>query len=101
MNAAALDSLKPLLNPLDCELERMPMYKYVFAVAVMALTSTACLAAQEFYVAQDAKTKKCNVAREKPDGMQKIMVGTSSYSTIEEARAATHAAPECNPTEKK
>ena len=77
------------------------MYKFVLAVAVIALTSTACLAAQEFYVAQDAKTKKCKVAGEKPDGVQKIMIGTSSYSTIDEAKAAKHAAPECNPDQSK
>jgi hypothetical protein len=75
------------------------MYKYVLAAALVASTSTACLAAQEFYLVQDAKTKGCDIVREKPDGVTNIMIGTSSYATRPEAKAAKKAAPECNAPE--
>ena len=71
------------------------MYKYILAVVFVASASTACLAAQEFYVVQDAKTKDCQVEHEKPDGVQKIMIGTA-YATRAEAKTAKKAAPECN-----
>jgi hypothetical protein len=44
--------------------------------------------AKEFWVAQDAATKKCDIVNEKPDGATKIMIGTTSYATKEEANAA-------------
>jgi uncharacterized protein YdeI (BOF family) len=77
------------------------MNKYIIATAVVALTSTASLAAQEFYLAQDVKTKACEVEQQKPDGVTKTMIGTASYSTRAEAKAAKKAAPECKQTEPK
>ena len=77
------------------------MYKYILAVAFVASTSAVCLAAQEFFVAQDAKTKGCEIMHQKPDGVGKIMIGTSSYATRPEAKAAKKAAPECSAEGKK
>jgi len=71
------------------------MHKYIIAVVFVASTSTSCLAAQEFYVAQDAKTKNCKVQTQKPDGTTEIMIGTSTYATKEEAKTAEKAAHEC------
>jgi pyrroline-5-carboxylate reductase len=51
--------------------------------------------AAEFYVAQNPTTKKCKVVKAMPDGQTKIMVGTSSYATKAEAKAAKKAAAEC------
>jgi hypothetical protein len=71
------------------------MFKYALTVVFIAAVSTECLAAEEFYVFQDSETKKCKIATERPDGVKKIMIGTSSYTTREQAKAAKHAAPEC------
>jgi hypothetical protein len=71
------------------------MHKYIFAAAFVALSSTACLAAQQFYVTQEATTKHCEIGPEKPDGVKKIMLGAGPYATRAEAKAAKKAAPEC------
>jgi len=39
-------------------------------------------------VAQDPATKKCKIVHEKPDGKTMIMIGTSSFATKDEAKAA-------------
>jgi len=44
--------------------------------------------AEEFWVAQDAATKNCAIVNQKPDGHTEIMIGTTSYATKEEAKAA-------------
>jgi hypothetical protein len=72
------------------------MHKYITAAVFVASTSTSCLAAEEFYVVQDAKTKDCTIQAKKPDGTAEIMIGTSSYATRDEAKTAKKAAPECN-----
>ena len=55
---------------------------------------------EEFYVVQNPKTKSCKISNKKDDG-KNIMIGTSSYSTADEAKAAKHAAPECKEEKKK
>lgn len=72
------------------------MQKYVVAAGLIAFFSAPCLAAAEFYVAQNAATKDCKIVREKPDGETLIMIGPSSYTTRDDAKAAKKAAPECN-----
>jgi hypothetical protein len=44
--------------------------------------------AKEFWVARDPDTKKCEIVKQKPDGQTKIMIGTTSYPTKEDAKAA-------------
>jgi hypothetical protein len=74
------------------------MYKYVLAAVFFVSTSAVCFAAQEFYVVIDQKGRGCEIERDKPDGTTKVMVGTSSYPTRADAKAAKRAAPECADT---
>ncbi len=69
------------------------MSKYILAIAFVALTSTASLAAQEFYVVQDVKTKSCGVDPQKPDGTEKIMIGTAPYATRAEGQGREEVGP--------
>ena len=77
------------------------MSKFVVVAAVLIAVATPALAA-EYFVAQDPTTKKCKIVEEKPDGETLVMIGTTSYATKEEAKAAKKAAAECpkkaNPT---
>ncbi len=75
------------------------MYPYVFAAIFVLGTSTASFAAEELFVAQDPATKDCKTTKKKPDGTSMVMVGTVSYKTNEEAKAAKKAAPECKRAE--
>jgi hypothetical protein len=65
----------------------------VFAAAavLLALTSTSAWA-EEFYLAKDAATGTCEIVRVKPDGTKLLMVGTQTYATKDEAKAAKKAA---------
>ena len=65
----------------------------VLAVLLTFVISPAL--AGEYYVAQDPTTKKCKVLDAKPDGTTMIMLGTSSYATKEEAKAAKKTFAEC------
>jgi hypothetical protein len=66
-----------------------------FMIAVLLNMFVTPASAAEFYVAQNPKTKKCTVVETKPDGETSVMVGTTSYATKDEARAAKKAASEC------
>lgn len=55
-------------------------------------TESGSAPAAGFWVAQDPATKICKVVEEKPDGTKKVMIGTTSYPTKEEAKAAKKAA---------
>jgi hypothetical protein len=46
--------------------------------------------AAEYYVAHKKET--CKVVHKKPDGKTMVMIGTSSYATMDEAKAAKKAA---------
>jgi hypothetical protein len=70
------------------------MKNYVAIAVILAAFVTPALAA-EFYVAQDPATKKCKIVDEKPDGQTLIMIGTTSYSTVDDAKKARTAATEC------
>ena len=72
----------------------------LLAASLMAFLFTAAVAAEEFYVVQNPKTGNCKISNKKDDG-QNIMIGTSSYPTAEEAKAAQKAAPECKEEKKK
>ena len=54
-------------------------------VGIVTFTMSPALA-KEFWVAKDPETKKCEIVKEKPDGQTKLMIGTSSYATKEEAK---------------
>jgi hypothetical protein len=70
------------------------MSKRIALAAVLIAIATPALA-EEFYVGQDPESKRCKVVTEKPDGQTMIMIGTESYATREEAKAARKAAAEC------
>jgi hypothetical protein len=67
------------------------MLRPLVAVILSVLAATPAVA-NEYWVAQ---TKHCKVVDEKPDGTKWTMVGTNSYPTLDAARAALKAAPEC------
>jgi hypothetical protein len=70
------------------------MSKFVVVAAALVIVATPVLAA-EYYVAQDPTTKKCKIVEQKPDGKTLTMIGTNSYPTKDEAKAARKAAAEC------
>jgi hypothetical protein len=68
------------------------MKKYLVAAGLvvaglMPLVISPAMAA-EFYVAKDATNKKCKIVNTKPDEKTMTMLGTSSYATKDEAKAA-------------
>jgi len=64
-------------------------------VAGLAMFAASPVLAAEYYVAKHQSKNKCKIVEEKPDGKTMVMVGTSSYATKEQARAAKKAAQEC------
>ena len=66
----------------------------LLAASLVAFITSAAVAAEEFYVVQNPKTGNCKISNKKDDG-KNIMIGTSSYPTVEEAKAAKKAAPQC------
>jgi hypothetical protein len=76
------------------------MYKYFIAGVIVAMTSTNCLAASEFYVVKEAKGRGCDITQKKPEDASNI-VGTKTYASRQEAKDAKRAAPECVDTTEK
>ena len=70
------------------------MSKRIAFAAVLIAIATPALA-EDFYVGQDPESKRCRIVTEKPDGQTMVMIGTASYATKEEAKAAKKAAAEC------
>ena len=70
------------------------MQKIMVVAGLLMFVVSPALAA-EFYLAQDPSTKKCKILDAKPDGTTMIMLGTSSYATREEAKAAKKTFAEC------
>jgi hypothetical protein len=66
------------------------MFKYAVAATLFAVASPALAA--EYYLAKDPGTGKCSVVDQKPDGTKLIRVGTETYATREEGKAAKKAA---------
>jgi hypothetical protein len=89
--AVKAGKIENLNTKVRVEHRRMRMHRYVLAAAFAVLMSSSCFAAAEFYVAQDPKTKDCDIVQEKPDGVTSIMIGTS-YTTRSDAKAAKKAA---------
>jgi hypothetical protein len=73
--------------------------KYLLTAAVLVAFTGAGYAATatSFWVAQDAKTKKCEVVTKKPDGKTLIEVGKVHYKTQAAADTAMKSAKECAP----
>jgi hypothetical protein len=75
------------------------MKAFLLTVSVMALMVAPAFAAEEFYVVKNPKTGSCKISNKKDDG-QHVMIGTSSYPTAEQAKAAKNAAAECKEDKK-
>ena len=69
------------------------MRMYVVIAAALIGFTTPALA--EYYVVKDPTTEKCKVNDVKPDGQARVMVGTVTYATKDEAKAAMKAMTEC------
>ena len=71
------------------------MLKYISIGVAIAALSMPAFAATQFYVAQDATTKKCTVVDKKPDGKTAMMVGKDAYDSKDKAAAAIKANKDC------
>ena len=66
----------------------------LLGASLMVFVVGSALAAEEFFVVQNPETKNCKISNSKDDG-QHVLIGTSGYPTVEEAKVARDAAPEC------
>ena len=57
--------------------------------------------AAEFWVSQNPETKECKTSQKKPDGTKKVMIGATSYPTLDAAKAAKDVAVEAGQCIKK
>ena len=73
--------------------------KYLLTAAVLVAFTGAGFAATatSYWVAEDAKTKKCEVVTKKPDGKTLTEVGKVHYKTKAAAETAMKSAKECAP----
>jgi hypothetical protein len=73
------------------------MRKYLITGAILAAFVAPAVAATSttWYVAMDAKSKKCSVTSKKPDGTKMTMVGTDTYKSKADATKAEKADKEC------
>ena len=69
--------------------------KKLIAVAMLAAFVTPALAADEFYVVQDVKTKKCTVVDKKPTTTETTVVGNGMYKTKVEAESGMKTTKVC------
>ena len=72
--------------------------KLVAAVALVASFAAPAFAADEFYVAQDVKTKKCTIVDKKPTESSMTVVGPSGtvYKTRAEAETGMKTVKACS-----
>ena len=70
------------------------MRKLLAATLLIAFVSPA-LAADEFYVVQDVKTKKCTIVDKKPAGTETTVVGNGVYKTRVEAETGMKSVKVC------
>ena len=69
--------------------------KKLLAVALLAAFVTPALAADEFYVVQDVKTKKCTIVDKKPTTTTTTVVGNGVYKTRVEAETGMKSVKVC------
>lgn len=65
----------------------------VIAAVFFALASPALAA--EFYIVKKTESGKCAVRDQKPDGTDEVLVGSATYASKEEAKAAKKNFAEC------
>jgi hypothetical protein len=71
--------------------------KKLFAATLLIAFVTPALAADEFYVVQDVKTKKCTIVDKKPTATTEVtqVGGTTVYKTRTEAETGMKAVKIC------
>jgi opacity protein-like surface antigen len=70
--------------------------KIKLAVAALALVVATPAFAVDYYVVQNAKSKKCTVATKKPGSDKAVLVGdTAGYKTKKDAQDAMKGADAC------
>jgi hypothetical protein len=84
------------LNPRE---NAMRLRSLVVSAALIAVATPAL--ATDYYVVREAQTGKCSVKTERPDGTKLVMVGTKTYASEKEAKAAKKAADECKKSKSK
>jgi len=70
------------------------MKKLMLATVLVAFVTPA-LAADEFYVVQDVKTKKCTIVDKKPTTTETTVVGNGVYKTKVEAETGMKSVKVC------
>jgi hypothetical protein len=69
------------------------MKRVVFMTSLtVLLAASSPVFAAEFWVSQDPTTKQCTIVEQMPEGKTQVMVGATSYSTRDAAKAAKKAA---------
>ena len=69
--------------------------KKLVAIAMLVAFVSPALAADEFYVVQDVKTKKCTIVDKKPTVTTTTVVGNSVYKTRTEAETGMKTVKVC------
>lgn len=71
--------------------------KFIMAACIIAAYASPTLAADEYYVVQDVKTKKCTVVDKKPTESTTTVVGPSGtvYKTRSEAETGMKSVKVC------
>ena len=70
--------------------------KAVMAAILVIAFATPALAADEFYVVQDVKTKKCTIVSEKPkDTVTVTQIGPVAFKTRQEAEGSIKTTKVC------
>jgi hypothetical protein len=69
--------------------------KKLLAATLLIAFVTPALAADEFYVVQDVKTKKCTIVDKKPTTTETTVVGNGVYKTRTEAETGMKSVKVC------
>jgi hypothetical protein len=69
--------------------------KKLLAATLLLAFVTPALAADEFYVVQDVKTKKCTIVNKKPTTTETTVVGNGVYKTRTEAETGMKSVKVC------
>ncbi|AMN43684.1 hypothetical protein [Rhodoplanes sp. Z2-YC6860] len=69
--------------------------KKIVAATLLVAFVTPALAADEFYVVQDVKTKKCTIVDKKPTTTETTVVGNGVYKTRVEAETGMKSVKVC------
>jgi hypothetical protein len=69
--------------------------KKLVAIAMLVAFVSPALAADEFYVVQDVKTKKCTIVDKRPTTTETTVVGNGTYKTKVEAETGMKSVKVC------